>query len=62
MWVGVMGVQSGHKAGPDHRTHESHVRVLDSILKVRDGPKDIFKMGHVGDSIEGVISSLGWWC
>lgn len=45
---------SGHEAGRDHRGYERHVRCLDSIPKVRDGPKDIFKTGCVGDSAQGV--------
>lgn len=48
--------------GPDHRSWENLVRVLHAILKGRAGPKHIFKMGCVGDSIPGVISSLGGWC
>lgn len=41
---------SGREAGPGHRGCEKHVRGLNSILKVGAGPKNILRMGCVGDS------------
>lgn len=46
----IMAWGSGHEAGPGHRGCEKHVRGLNSILKVGAGPKNILRMGCVGDS------------
>ena len=47
----ITGWGSSREAGPGHRGREKHVRELNSILKVGAGPKNILRMGCVGDSI-----------